>query len=186
MDFFTEITSPIGPITLTASERGLRGVWIQKTNKNKPGLGAMKRNDDLLRDAANQLQAYFAGELKHFTLTLDSAQGTTFQLQVWEALRTIPFGETASYGDIARSIKAPKAARAVGAANGKNPLAIVVPCHRVIAANGKLGGYAGGISNKRWLLAHEAQHSGSDLLAKPDRSVIADQHKTQSPAKTAT
>lgn len=163
MDRFTEIESPIGAITLTASERGLRSVWIQKTDKNKPNLEGMKRDDVYLRDAAKQLQAYFAGELTRFELILDAGIGTDFQQQVWQALCTIPFGETASYGDIARHIKAPKAVRAVGAANGKNPLAIVVPCHRVIGANGSLTGYAGGIDNKRWLLAHEARRASNDL-----------------------
>lgn len=161
---FTEIESPIGPITLIAGERGLRSVWIQKTDKNKPALDGLKRDPAFLREATAQLTAYFAGELKQFELAIDAGHGTVFQQAVWQALRTIPFGQTASYRDIALQIDAPKAVRAVGAANGRNPIAIIVPCHRVIGANGSLTGYAGGIDNKRWLLAHEARHAAGDLL----------------------
>lgn len=163
MDRYLEIQSPLGPITLTANERGLSSVWIQKTDKNKPDLEGLKRDAALLSEAAAQLTAYFAGELETFELSLDNHKGTAFQQQVWQALRTIPFGQTVSYGDIARQINAPTAVRAVGAANGKNPLAIVVPCHRVIGANGSLTGYAGGIDNKRWLLAHEARRTDDDF-----------------------
>ncbi|MFT5575817.1 MAG: methylated-DNA-[protein]-cysteine S-methyltransferase [Bermanella sp.] len=164
MDRFTDIESPIGPITLTANERGLSSVWIQTTDKNKPEFAGLKHDPAFLREAAVQLKAYFAGELLQFELALDSCHGTDFQQQVWQALRSIPFGQTASYRDIALQIDAPKAVRALGAANGKNPLAIVVPCHRVIGANGSLTGYAGGIDNKRWLLAHEARLAGRDLF----------------------
>lgn len=164
MDCFTEIQSPIGTLTLTANDRGLSSVWIQKTDNNKPDLSDMKRDKAFLRDASNQLRAYFAGELTRFDLALDAAVGTAFQQQVWHALCNIPFGETASYGDIAKRIHRPRAVRAVGAANGKNPIAIIVPCHRVIGANGSLTGYAGGIGTKRWLLAHEARHSGDHSL----------------------
>lgn len=165
MACFTEIKSPIGPITLIANERGLNSVWIQKTDKNKPALQGLKRDPAYLREASAQLTAYFAGELQQFDLALDAQRGTDFQRQVWRALCTIPFGQTVSYRDIALQIDAPAAVRAVGAANGKNPLAIVVPCHRVIGANGSLTGYAGGIDNKRWLLAHEARHAANDLFS---------------------
>ena len=167
MACYTEIDSPIGAITLTATERGLQSVWIQKTDNNKPVLAGLKRDPSFLREASAQLRAYFAGELTAFDLLLDNSGGTAFQQEVWRALTTIPFGQTASYGDIARQINAPKAVRAVGAANGKNPIAIVVPCHRVIGASGSLTGYAGGLENKRWLLAHEARLSKGDLLATP-------------------
>ena len=104
--------------------------------------------------AAEQLQAYFAGNLQQFSLPL-AAGGTAFQQQVWQALTTVPYGKTASYGDIAKAINNPKGVRAVGLANGKNPIGIIVPCHRVIGANGTLTGYAGGVDKKAWLLVHE-------------------------------
>ena len=109
-----------------------------------------------IKEAAQQLDAYWAGELFDFDLPL-APGGTPFQNKVWAALRTIPYGKTASYGDIARKIGSPTASRAVGAANGRNPIAIVVPCHRVIGANGTLTGYAGGLDMKRELLAHETR-----------------------------
>lgn len=164
MACYNQIDSPIGPITLTASESGLQSVWIQKTDKNKPVLEGLIHDPAFLREASAQLAAYFASELQQFDLAIDARCGTTFQQQVWRALTTIPFGQTVSYSDIAQQINAPKAVRAVGAANGKNPLAIVVPCHRVIGANGSLTGYAGGMDNKRWLLAHEARCTQGDLL----------------------
>jgi methylated-DNA-[protein]-cysteine S-methyltransferase len=109
-----------------------------------------------IKEAAQQLDAYWAGELFDFDLPL-APGGTPFQNKVWGALRTIPYGKTASYGDIAKKIGSPTASRAVGAANGRNPIAIVVPCHRVIGANGTLTGYAGGLDMKRQLLAHETR-----------------------------
>lgn len=109
-----------------------------------------------IKEASQQLDAYWAGELFDFDLPL-APGGTPFQNKVWAALRTIPYGKTASYGDIAKKIGSPTASRAVGAANGRNPIAIVVPCHRVIGANGTLTGYAGGLDMKRQLLAHETR-----------------------------
>ena len=108
----------------------------------------------LLKKCCKQLDEYFSGKRKTFDVPLD-AKGTKFQKQVWRELQKIPFGKTLSYGDIAKKIKNPKASRAVGGANNKNPIAIVVPCHRVIGANGKLVGYAGGLHRKAWLLKHE-------------------------------
>jgi methylated-DNA-[protein]-cysteine S-methyltransferase len=113
--------------------------------------------DPVLAEAARQLDAYFAGDLREFSLPLRPS-GTPFQLSVWEALREIPYGETATYGDLARSVGRPTAARAVGRANGQNPLPIVVPCHRVIGTDGTLTGYAGGLSFKQALLALESGH----------------------------
>ncbi len=164
MQWTVEISSPIGPITLTANEHGLCEVRIQHEHSSKTQATAKKSTDPTLREAARQFRAYFAGELKHFDLPLDTRLGTNFQQRVWAALRTIHFGETASYRDIARQIGSPNAVRAVGAANGRNPLAIIVPCHRIIGADGSLTGYAAGLDNKRWLLAHEARHSKNDLL----------------------
>ncbi len=111
----------------------------------------------MLAEAAEQLTAYFAGERQEFALALHPV-GTSFQLLVWSALRKIPFGTTWTYGELARSIGRPSASRAVGAANSKNPLSIIVPCHRVIGASGELTGYAGGMAAKRWLLDHERGH----------------------------
>jgi len=116
------------------------------------------RDDDhpILAEARRQLSGYFRGELAVFELPL-AMNGTTFQKRVWKALRGIPYGETRSYRDIAESIGSPRATRAVGAANGRNPVAIIVPCHRVIAADGSLGGYSGGLRTKRLLLDHEGR-----------------------------
>jgi O-6-methylguanine DNA methyltransferase len=111
-----------------------------------------------LKGMADQLQSYFLGTLREFEMPLDPI-GSDFQTRAWNALRRIPYGETRTYGDIARAIDQPKATRAVGLANHDNPLAIVIPCHRVIGANGSLTGYGGGLNRKRWLLEHEARHS---------------------------
>ena len=146
--FQQTIDSPLGPVQICADDHG-----ICKIN-----LGIVTPAPDLPSEltelAASQLQQYFAGSLTRFSLPL-AAAGTAFQQQVWQALSQLSFGQTCSYADIARAIANPKAVRAVGAANGKNPIAIVVPCHRVIGANGTLTGYAGGLDNKAWLLAHE-------------------------------
>ncbi|WFF43018.1 methylated-DNA--[protein]-cysteine S-methyltransferase [Salinicola endophyticus] len=139
---------PLGEIEIRASEAGLTWVgFVTDASDNA-------RPSALTRHCAQQLDAYFAGELTHFDLPLAPA-GTDFQRQVWQALTRIGFGETRSYAEQAQAIGRPSATRAVGAANGRNPLAIVVPCHRVIGANGRLTGYAGGLERKRWLLAHE-------------------------------
>lgn len=156
MSRYTVVDSPLGPITLTGDERGLTGVGIQQGSKQPRAIDHLREDRALFQQAIEQLQAYFAGELRQFELTCHTPTATEFQRRVWQALQAIPFGQTASYRDIAEQIGAPKAVRAVGAANGKNPIAIVVPCHRVIGADGNLTGYAAGLDNKRWLLAHEA------------------------------
>jgi methylated-DNA-[protein]-cysteine S-methyltransferase len=127
-------------------------------------LEAEVRTTRVLETAAAQLAEYFAGRRRTFDLPL-APRGTGFQQRVWRALSAIPYGETRSYGAIAASIGRPAASRAVGAANGKNPIWIIVPCHRVIGASGHLTGYAGGIAVKRWLLEHERQHHGQLRLA---------------------
>lgn len=131
------------------------------TDCNHPpfSLAAKDRDDNLpvLRQAARELTEYMAGERREFTVPLEP-KGTDFQMRVWRALRTIPFGEVRSYADIARALGQPTATRAVGAANGKNPLAVFIPCHRVIGSNGSLTGFGGGIEVKRALLVHEGQH----------------------------
>lgn len=128
--------------------------------------GDVRRDDGPFRAAREQLEAYFAGELEEFTLELAPA-GTPFQQRVWRALLEIPFGTTESYGALARRIGLPQAARAVGLANGRNPISIVIPCHRVIGADGSLTGYGGGLERKRWLLAHEQHHATSQQQRLP-------------------
>jgi methylated-DNA-[protein]-cysteine S-methyltransferase len=162
---YKTMRSPVGLLTLVGSERGLAAVLWENDDPLRVRLAHIKEeaNHPLLLRAQQQLEEYFAGKRRKFTVKLDPA-GTDFQTRVWNALRTIPFGETRSYGQIATQIGSHKAVRAVGAANGANPLSIVVPCHRVIGANGKLTGFAGGLEVKARLLALERQ---SGLRASP-------------------
>jgi methylated-DNA-[protein]-cysteine S-methyltransferase len=148
--------SPIGVLNLVASSSGLAAVLWENDDPKRVRLGPTSEDatDAILIEARRQLKAYFAGDLKVFTLRLDF-RGTDFQKSVWEALLTIPFGETRSYSDIARQIAKPKASRAVGAATGRNPISIIAPCHRVIGSNGALTGFAGGIAAKEYLLRLE-------------------------------
>lgn len=155
----TTIPSPLGPLLLAASPRGLAGVWYAD-QRHGPLPQQVQRwpidhDHPLLRTAAAQLDAYFRGERLDFDLPLDLSGGTPFQRAVWLALLGIPAGHTRSYGDMARQIERPAAVRAVGAAIGRNPLGIVVPCHRVVGGNGSLTGYAGGLDRKRALLRLE-------------------------------
>lgn len=145
------ISSPLGPVQLFAHGDELSVVHM--VGDGAP-LDGEERACDVLLAAADQLREYFAGHRRVFELPL-APQGTGFQQRVWQALCKIPFGQTRSYGEIAAAIGRPSASRAVGAANGKNPIWIIVPCHRVIGASGQLTGYAGGLDAKRWLLAHE-------------------------------
>ncbi|HVN03994.1 MAG TPA: methylated-DNA--[protein]-cysteine S-methyltransferase [Bryobacteraceae bacterium] len=138
-----------------ASDAGIRAIELHG-DAELPGCES--ESNPLLRQAVAELQAYFAGELRDFNLTLD-LEGTEFQKRVWLKLCTIPYGETRSYGYLAAALGAPKAVRAVGAANGRNPIPIVIPCHRVIGASGSLVGYGGGLPLKRFLLDLEARHS---------------------------
>lgn len=150
-----KMSSKVGPLFLTASAKGLAGVhWKKQPCRLISRLDTKKPEDRVLRHAARELGSYFLGRLKKFTVPLDPA-GTSFQKRVWRALRRIPHGRTCSYSDIARRIRNPKAVRAVGSANGQNPLCVIVPCHRVIAADGSIGGYSGGLEIKRRLLALE-------------------------------
>lgn len=146
--FSQYIDSPLGPVHILATASGISAIRFVATRQ------ATEQPSALTALAAQQLNAYFAGSLTHFSLPL-AAKGTVFQQQVWRQLCGIPFGQTCSYADVARGISNVKAVRAVGAANGRNPIAIVVPCHRVIGANGTLTGYAGGLDKKAWLLKHE-------------------------------
>jgi methylated-DNA-[protein]-cysteine S-methyltransferase len=150
------IDSPVGPLTLVASDAGLVAVLWQDDDPSRVALGPVIVDDDhpVLLAAAAQLRAYFAGTRTAFDLPLDW-RGTDFQKSVWAALLTIPYGETRSYGAIAQAIGRPGASRAVGAANGRNPLSIVAPCHRVVGTSGHLTGFAGGLAAKSLLLALE-------------------------------
>jgi methylated-DNA-[protein]-cysteine S-methyltransferase len=149
--------SPLGPIAVSAVEEGLSCVHMGAEEVDRAW--GPEAATPLLESALEQLEAYFAGELTEFDLPL-AAVGTDFQRRVWGALRAIPYGKTVSYGEIARRIGNPAAVRAVGLANGQNPIAIVVPCHRVIGSNGKLTGYAGGVWRKERLLALERGETG--------------------------
>jgi methylated-DNA-[protein]-cysteine S-methyltransferase len=150
---FRTMESPVGPLTLAGTDGRLMHLrMVDQTYE--PSHNGWERDDTAFPDAIEQLEAYFAGERREFDLELDLV-GTSFQRQVWEALLTIPYGETRSYGQIAEQIGSPGASRAVGLANGHNPIGIVVPCHRVIGANGSLTGYGGGLDRKRALLALE-------------------------------
>ena len=150
--------SPVGALTLVATEQGLAAIlWEnERAGRVNVDLEHEDRRHPVLIEAERQLGEYFDGRRTAFTLTLDVV-GTDFQRQVWQALLTIPFGETRSYAEIARQIGRPKAVRAVGAANGRNPLSIVAPCHRVIGTNGRLTGFAGGLDTKAFLLALEGR-----------------------------
>lgn len=152
---YTWTDSPIGRIVLSGDERGLSRVQLETESRGvTPDEGAVE-DAGTFRDAVEQLRAYFAGELQRFTLKLNP-HGTDFQQRAWAELRRIPYGQTITYGEQARRLGDPKACRAVGAANGQNPLGIIVPCHRVIGSTGKLTGFAGGLDAKAWLLNHEA------------------------------
>ncbi len=153
---YTTIQSPIGELLLTSDGKSFTGLTMQNQKDAAAPTKHWQRDDAALEQARAQLQAYFAGELRDFELPL-AANGTPFQQRVWRALCDIPYGETISYGELARRIGQPAASRAVGLANGQNPISIVVPCHRVIGANGSLTGYGGGLERKRWLLAHESK-----------------------------
>jgi len=148
------IDSPVGRLLLVADESGLREAWFEK-GRTPPVVDPVWRyGGEPLAEPVRQLAAYFAGELRCFDLRLNPL-GTPFQLRVWDLLTAIPFGETISYGELAGRAGNPNAARAVGLANGSNPIPIIIPCHRVIGTNGKLTGYGGGLENKRWLLEFE-------------------------------
>ena len=151
--------TPVGVLTLIASNRGLYGIVWPKTTSRRAGVGGRLRRDPdhpILRRTAVQLDEYFAGTRTSFDIPLDLT-GTRFQVAAWRALADIPFGATTTYGRQAAALGIPTAARALGAANRANPVCIVLPCHRVIGADGSLTGFAGGLEVKQWLLDHEAR-----------------------------
>jgi methylated-DNA-[protein]-cysteine S-methyltransferase len=151
---FTQIESPVGPLLLAADDTGLRSIGFVNGRHSVSPDSAWQEGPERLQEPIRQLRAYFAGELETFDLPL-APQGTTFQLSVWRSLCEIPYGQTISYGELARRVGNPNASRAVGLANGSNPIPIVIPCHRVIGSNGKLTGYGGGLPIKEKLLALE-------------------------------
>jgi methylated-DNA-[protein]-cysteine S-methyltransferase len=153
--FWTTVDSPIDPLLLIGDETGLRELQMEP---HEPPVDAV-RDDDALAPVAAQLRDYFAGARTRFELPL-SPRGTAFQQKVWLALREIPYGRTTTYGQIASDLGPPTASRAVGLANGRNPIAVIVPCHRVVGANGTLTGFGGGLPRKRWLLDHERSVRG--------------------------
>ncbi len=156
MNYHALIDTPIGKLLLTTNGDALTGLYFD-TARGWPRYALEGRLDaaaGVLPQAARQLEEYFAGERRDFDLPLQM-HGTEFQRQVWQLLRDIPYGVTCSYGELARRGRNPTAFRAVGLANGRNPIAVIVPCHRVIGADGSLTGFGGGIDRKRWLLTHE-------------------------------
>ena len=157
--------SPVGGLKLVASDKGLVAILWENDNPRRVRLGILSEDENhpTLLETERQLNDYFSGKRKSFSVALDF-KGTEFQKKVWAALLTIPFGETRSYGQIAEQIKSPKAVRAVGAANGKNPISIITPCHRVIGSTGKLTGFAGGLQTKARLLALEGNASLNEGL----------------------
>ena len=155
---YKEIASPVGKLKLVASASALVAVLWERERPNRVKLDAARLapQQPILLETERQLAQYFAGARTHFDLPLEPS-GSEFQKKVWQALRAIPFGQTRSYLDVAKAVGSSNAARAVGAANGKNPLSIIVPCHRVVGVNGALTGFAGGLDTKAALLAHEAR-----------------------------
>lgn len=167
MSLYTRLPSPLGPLVLVGTTDALTAIWLPSGQDAdlRPEPGWVETATPF-REAVRQLNAYFAGTLREFDLPLAPA-GTPFQQRVWRALREIPYGETLSYGELARRIARPAAVRAVGAANGRNPLAIVVPCHRVIGRDGRLVGYGGGLPAKKLLL--ELERRGAGVPGRPAR-----------------
>ena len=152
--FYAYLASPIGPLLLAAGQKGLREIRFSQNGKPAQPQPEWDNTPAELHEIISQLNAYFAGKLESFDLPL-APEGTPFQQKVWKNLCDIPYGETISYGELAKRIGNPNASRAVGLANGSNPIPIVIPCHRVIGSNGKLTGYGGGLNIKEKLLALE-------------------------------
>lgn len=153
--FYTTMDSPIGQLLLLGDDRALHGLYMQDGRKPVRISPQWQRSAAPFADVRAQLQEYFAGERVAFETPLAGMDGAGFERRVWRALTDIPYGETVSYGEIAKRVGQPSAARAVGLANGRNPIAVIVPCHRVIGANGTLTGYGGGLERKRLLLELE-------------------------------
>ena len=158
MNAFSYVESPIGRLLLTSDGTSLTGLYMETSRKTQVTDGWVEDATVApLAETVRQLTEYFAGTRREFDLPL-RLKGTEFQQRVWRELTAIPYGETWSYGQLAKRINKPSASRAVGLANGRNPISILVPCHRVIGADGSLTGYGGGVERKQWLLAHEGLH----------------------------
>jgi methylated-DNA-[protein]-cysteine S-methyltransferase len=170
-DRYLRCDSPLGEVLILAHEGGLTHLHLCHSPAPAPAMAGLREatNDALLGQARDELVAYFDGTLRQFTVPL-APQGTLFQQQAWAALQQIPYGQTRSYGEQARTIGQPSAVRAIGAANGRNPIAILIPCHRVIGAQGALTGYAGGLEAKAFLLRLE----GAPAIAKQGRLEFAE------------
>jgi methylated-DNA-[protein]-cysteine S-methyltransferase len=160
---YTLVESPVGELLLAGDETGLKLINFRTGRHPAKPHSLWKADQGPFREVARQLRAYFEGDLEIFNLVL-SPEGTPFQLAVWRALQAIPYGETITYGELARRVAKPQASRAVGAANGRNPLPIVVPCHRVIGGDGSLTGYGGGLRIKQTLLDLERRHGATRLF----------------------
>ena len=156
---YTHLASPLGPLLLTSNGRQITRLRMTGKTPRKDIPASWIESEGPFVEVRQQLHAYFDGHRHAFDLPLAPA-GTAFQKRVWTALQAIPFGTTCTYGALARHLGQPRAAQAVGAANGQNPIAILIPCHRVVGADGSLTGYAGGLDRKRYLLRLEAEHSG--------------------------
>ncbi len=157
---YDHITTPLGTMLLAASTQGLAGAWFTQGQRDTPDAATIARwtqqpTHPVLQQAASELADYFAGQRTHFELPLDLRWGTVFQQSVWQALRDVAHGTTLSYGDVARRMGRPTAVRGVGGAVGRNPISIIVPCHRVLGADGSLTGYSGGLERKTALLTLE-------------------------------
>jgi len=154
--YYTRFDSPAGPLLLAGDAKGLRRVSFESSKRSAPPPADWKQNRAAFGEVIRQLKAYFRGELKEFDVPL-AMEGTEFQLRVWHELRAIPYGETISYAQLAGRIGNPRAVRAVGLANGSNPIPIIVPCHRVIGSDGSLTGFGGGLPTKKMLLELESK-----------------------------
>jgi methylated-DNA-[protein]-cysteine S-methyltransferase len=168
---YTYMPSPIGRLLLCGDDRRLTALYTPPASEDPGLVRDRSRSDAAFAPIRAQLEEYFAGERVAFDVPLD-LEGTPFRRTVWSALREIPYGATVSYGELARQLGVPNASRAVGAANGSNPISIIVPCHRVIGSGGDLTGYAGGLERKRFLLRHEAEV----LRRSPDEPGTPRQH----------
>lgn len=158
-DSYKIITTPVGRLCLTASDKGVTGLWFESPRHGAATADMQENaNHPVLLRAEKQLAEYFEGKRKNFDLRLD-LRGTVFQLMAWKALQTIPYGQTISYADQAGRVGDAKKARAVGMANNRNPISIIVPCHRVVGKSGSLTGYGGGLDVKEFLLGHEARYA---------------------------
>lgn len=160
--YFTEFPSPLGPLQLRGTATTIRALYMTENRHSPPLPHDALRDKSPLRQAQQQVEEFLAGQRLCFSLPLEIL-GTPFQLRVWQELLAIPYAKTASYGEIAQKIGAPGAGRAVGSANGRNPLSLIVPCHRVTRTGGALGGYSGGLAQKRFLLSLEQEHEAPRL-----------------------